>query len=152
MLSEEFKNLANMFGMVLVILAVDQDIINVYDDSDVEERSENILNQGLEGGWGIGESKGHDLVLIMTVPGAKSHFGDIILVDLDLVIARAEVNLGKYLGFIETINQIINQGNGKTILDSDLVQGSVVNAHAEFPILLFDKDDWGTIWTLAWFD
>jgi hypothetical protein len=54
------------------------------------------LNKSLERGWGIGESKGHDLVLIVTIPGTECSLLDVILVDSDLVISPSKVNLGEY--------------------------------------------------------
>jgi hypothetical protein len=54
------------------------------------------LNKSLECGWGIGESKGHDLVLIMAIPGVESSFLNIILVDSDLIISPSKINLGEY--------------------------------------------------------
>jgi len=151
-LSEEFQDLSDMFDVVLLVSTVDQDVINVDNDGNVEEGSKNILNQRLKSSWGIGESKRHNLVLVVAISSAKCCLWDVILMDSNLVVARTEINLGEYLGFIETVYQIINEWDGESILDGDLVECSVVNAHVEFSIFLFDEDDQGSIWALAWFD
>src|SRR5215203_7386886 len=63
-----------------------------------------------------------------------------------------EVDLGEHLGIMETVYQVINQGNGEAILDGDLVQGTVVDAHSQVPILLLDENDRGSIGGFARFD
>jgi hypothetical protein len=95
-LAEDFEDLADMVDMLLVISAIDQDIINVYDHTDVQQRFQDVLDQRLEGSWGIRESEGHDFVLIVTISCAKSHFLDVIFVNSDLVVSPSKVNLGKY--------------------------------------------------------
>jgi hypothetical protein len=46
----------------------------------------------------IGQPKGHDKVLIETISRREGHLGYIFGANLDLVIARAEINLGEHLG------------------------------------------------------
>ena len=72
--------------MSLVILTVDQYVINVHDDKNVQEGSKYVLNQGLECGWGIGETKWHNLVLEMAILSSEGSFLHIIRVNLDLII------------------------------------------------------------------
>ena len=96
MFLEDLEDLANVLGVFFVILAVNQDVINVNDYTNVEEGSEDILNESLECGWGIGESKGHDLILIMAILGMESCLLNVILVDPDLVVSLLKINLGEY--------------------------------------------------------
>ena len=63
-----------------------------------------------------------------------------------------EINLGEYLGIVESVYQVINQWNGKAVLDDNLVQSSVVNAHSEVSILLLDENDWSSIGGFAGFN
>ena len=53
---------------------------------------------------------------------------------------------------MELVYEVIDEWNGESILDGDLVQCLVVNAHSKFAILLLDKDDWGTIGRMTGFD
>ena len=88
MLLQNFKDLSDMLGMVNVIFAVDEDIIDVHHYTDVKERSEDILDKSLKGGRSIGKTKWHDLVLVVSVSCVKGSFLDVILMNLNLVIAR----------------------------------------------------------------
>ena len=49
---------------------------------------------------------------------------------------RAEINLGKYLGPMQFIDQLIDMGNGVLVLDSVIIQGPVVYAHSHCSILI----------------
>jgi hypothetical protein len=66
-------------------------------------------------------------------------------VDADLVIPGTEINLGKDFGIMELVNEVIDERNGKAVLDGDFVEGSIINAHPEFSSLLLDKNDRGSI-------
>src|SRR6184192_3417320 len=138
--------------MLLVISAIDQDIIDVYNHTDVQQRFQDVLDQRLKGSWRICESKGHDFVLIMAISCAKSCFLDVILVDADLIVSPTKVDLGKDLCTLESVNEVVNEGDGKSVLLGDLVKGPVVNAHAQLPILLLDENDRSAIGRCTWFD
>ena len=141
-----------MMDMLLVISTVDQDIIDVYNHTNVQQRFQDVLDQRLEGSWGIRESEGHDFVLIMTVSCAKSRFLDVILVNADLIVSPTKVNLGEDLCTLKSVNEVIDEGNWKSVLLGDLVEGPIVDAHAQFPILLLDKNDRSAICGCAWFN
>src|SRR3954462_7971887 len=83
--AKDFENLADVMDMLLVISAIDQDIIDVYDHADVQQGFQDVLNQRLKGSWGVRESKGHDLVLIVTVSCAECSLLNVILMNADLI-------------------------------------------------------------------
>ena len=59
--------------------------------------------------------------------------------DANLVVPRSEVDLGEYLGTMEEISEIIDQGDRESVFDSDVVEGTIVDAHSKFPIFLLDE-------------
>src|SRR6184192_4358286 len=138
--------------MLLVISAIDQDIIDVYDHTDVQQRFQDVLDQYLEGSWSIRESEGHDFVLIVTISCAKGCFLDVIFVNADLIVSPMKVDFGKNLCTLKSVNEVVNEGDGKSVFLGDLVQGSIVNAHAQLPILLLDENDRSAIGRCTWFD
>src|SRR6184192_212967 len=151
-LAEDFEDLADVVDMLLVISAVDQDIIDVYNHTNVQQRFQDVLDQRLEGSRGIRESEGHDFVLIMTVSCAKGCFLDVVLVNADLIVSPTKVNLGEDLCTLKSVNEVVNEGDWKSVLLGDLVEGPMVDAHAQLPILLLDKNDRSAIGRCAWFD
>ena len=54
------------------ILGVNQDVLLVDDDKDVKLLGQDFIDVALEGGRSIGETKRHNLVLKVTIPGLKS--------------------------------------------------------------------------------
>jgi hypothetical protein len=56
------------------------------------------------------------------------------------MIARPEVNFGKYPSSSKLIKQDINPGKMVLVLNCDLIKGSLVHAHPKRLILLLDKD------------
>src|SRR6184192_827628 len=151
-LAEDFEDLADVVDVLLVISAIDQDIIDIYDHADVQQGFQDVLNQRLKGSWGIRESEAHDFVLIMTVSCAKSCLLNVIFVNADLIVSPTKVDLGENLCTLKSVNEVINEGNGKSVLLGDLVEGPIVNAHAQLPILLLDENDRSAIGRCAWFD
>jgi hypothetical protein len=144
-LAEDLEDLVDVLLMIGFVSTVDQDVVDVHNDTDVQEGFQDILNQGLESGWGIGESKGHDLELVMAIVGMECSLLDVILVDSNLVVSPSKVNLGEDGCSLKSVNQIINEGDGESVLLGDFVECMIIDAHLEFSILLLDKNDWGTI-------
>ena len=74
MLAKEFEDFADMLRVFLLILTVDEDVINIDNDEFVQIWSEDVLNQSLKGGRSIGEAKGHDFELVMSIVCSESCF------------------------------------------------------------------------------
>jgi hypothetical protein len=83
--------------MPFFTLRKDQDVINEDHDKVVQLFHENRVHQVHEVSGGIGQTKGHHQILIETVSGGESSLRDIFFIDLNLMIARTEVNLGENL-------------------------------------------------------
>src|SRR3954469_21779972 len=94
--AKDFEDLADVMDMLLVISAIDQDIIDVYDHTDVQQRFQDVLDQRLEGSWSIREPERHDFVLIVTISCAKCRLLNVILMNADLIVSPTKVDLGKY--------------------------------------------------------
>jgi hypothetical protein len=56
------------------------------------------------------------------------------------MIARPEVNFGKYPSSGKLIEYDINPGKRVLVLDCDRIKGSIVHAHLKCLTFLFDKD------------
>ena len=58
--SETSEYLPDMFAMEFWIVGVDEDIIQVDNNTDIEHVREDIVHKSLKSGQSIGESKRHD--------------------------------------------------------------------------------------------
>ena len=58
--SETSEYLPDMFAMEFQIVGVDEDIIQVDNNTDIEHVGEDIVHESLKSGWSIRESERHD--------------------------------------------------------------------------------------------
>ena len=62
--SKSCRNQPKMFGMLFIGFRIDEDVINVNDDKLVKVIHEDGVHEPHESSWGIGETEGHDVILI----------------------------------------------------------------------------------------
>ena len=134
---------AKMTHVVSPCVTVNQNIIKEHQHKTTEERAKNIIHQCLERGWGIAQPKGHDQELVEAVVCAERRLVDVPQPHADLMIARAEVELGEVAGPVELIQQLVDHGDGERVFDSERVERPVVNAEAPRPVRLLDEEDRG---------
>ena len=77
----------------------------------------------------------------MSEAGSKSRLPFITFRDTYLIERAGNVKLAKPLGALESVLQLRDQGQGVAVLDSYVVQGSVVDTEPKRSILLRYEDD-----------
>ena len=75
----------------------------------------------------------------MTIAGPKSSVRDILLLNFQLMIIRAEINLKKISGTSNLIKEIVNVGQWVLVLNGHLVQLTIIWAKSERTISFFCK-------------
>jgi hypothetical protein len=106
--------------MIFLILGVDQDVINEDHDKLVQLRHEYGIYQVHEMCRSIGESKRYNQILIQPIPGREGGLGNVFRIDLDLMITRSEVDLGKDSCTGKLIEKDVDAWQGVLVLDSDI--------------------------------
>jgi hypothetical protein len=89
-----------------------EDVIKVNNDEGVQMLAEDLVHEALKGGWGIGEAEGDDGEFKVAVTSAEGSLGDVSFGDSDLVVALAEVNLGKDGGTMKPVKHVVHAGKG----------------------------------------
>ena len=64
--------------------------------------------------------------------------------DSDLVIARVEIKFGEVVGFAKAVVEVIDAGDREVVLDSDIIEATIVDTHSHGSVFLFHKEDGGT--------
>ena len=82
-----------MFLMGLEVLGVYQDVIQIDDNTDIEEIHKDTINESLESCRSICQAKGHDIPLKGTIPCAEHGFPFITFCNADQMVCMAEINL-----------------------------------------------------------
>ena len=103
-----------MLMMFLLTLGIYQDVINEDDHKRIEVLAEHPVHQIHEHSWRIRESKRHHKKFKMTISGSKSSLCHIVFPNLQLMIARFQINLGKNHRPLKLIKQVINAREGGT--------------------------------------
>src|SRR5688572_8128908 len=128
-----------MIGMILLITRIYQNVIDEHNHKHIQILSEHPIHQIHKSGRSVSYSKGQYNKLIMARHCTKSIFRNITFPHPQLVISGTKVYFREVTCSLELIKQIINSRQRLSLLDSYLIQLSVVNAHAKRTILLPHK-------------
>lgn len=80
----------------------------------------------LEGGRCIRETEWHNEEFVVAIIGAEGGSLDSLFGKVNLIKAGSEINFGVEIETAKLIEEFINSGYGKTILNCDIVEGAVV--------------------------
>jgi hypothetical protein len=134
-----------MFGMLLLIFGVDEDIIDKDHYEFVKLRHKHGIHEVHEVGWGICETKGHYQELVKTITSGESSFRNVTRSNFYLVVTRTKIDLGENFGSSQLIKKNINSGKRIFVLDGYCIEQSVVNTQPQATIFLFDKESRTTL-------
>jgi hypothetical protein len=106
----------------------------------MEKRTEDMIHEALEGGWGITQAKGHDQKLIVALMISKGNLRNVFLFHTYLVVARTKIKFSKELGTTQFIQEVINDRNRKFVFNGEFVEGTKVRTHSPRTFFLQDHD------------
>jgi hypothetical protein len=139
MISKSLQNNSEMLRMLFFALGINQDVVNEDQDKLIQLRHEYGVHQVHKMCRSNGESKRHNQILIQPVPGREGSLRNIFWTDLDLMITRTEIDLGKDSCTDKLIKENIDAGQWVLILDGDGIQRSIVNTESQGLIFLLHK-------------
>ena len=108
-----------MLEMLNPCFTIDENIIKEDQHEVLQVGTKYFIHQCLEHGRGICESKWHDQKFIMAIVFVEICSMDIICMDPNLVIPK--------MSTMELIQNLINNGNCKLILDCDMIKCSKID-------------------------
>ena len=128
--------------MLFACLRKDEDIIQVDDYvSFVQEVTEDLIHETLEGSRRIAETEGHGGWLEETPVGAEGCLPLVSFLDPDVIVAPAYVQLGEEPGVLCLIDELLDKRKGIFVLDGPFIELSIILDWAQRAILLFDKEE-----------
>jgi hypothetical protein len=140
MISQTLQDNSEMFGILLLIFEIDDDIIDKDHYEFVELCHKHGVHEVHEVGWGIRETKGHHQELVKTITSGESSFRNVTRSNFDLVVTGMKIDLGENFGSSQLIKKNINSGKRIFVLDGHCIEWSVVNTQPQATIFLFDKE------------
>src|SRR5277367_5733849 len=135
------QNLFDMSHMFLESIRENEDVIQVDDAEDIEEITEAVVSISLKGCGSVGETEGHDEIFEVTITSTEGGLVFIAVCDAELVVCIGYIQARKLCSTFQTIEKLRNEWEGIAILDSDIVELSIINAETEGTIRLFDEED-----------
>ena len=99
-----------------------------------------MIHEGLEGGGGITQAKGHDQKLIVALMSSKGRLGNVCLFHMYLVVARTKINFSKELVATQLIQEVISDRNEKFVFNGQFIEGMKVRRHSRRTLFLQDRD------------
>ena len=118
MITEKLQYKIQMLEMLNPGFTIDEDIIKEDQNEVSQVGTEYFIHQFLECGRSIHEAKWNDQKFRVAIMCVERCFRDIILMNLNLVIPRTKIQLGEKMSTME----LINNRNGKLILDCDVIK------------------------------
>jgi hypothetical protein len=116
-----------MFGMFCLIIGIDQGIIDKNHYEFVKISHEYKVHEIHEIGWDITETKRHHQILVETISGGESGFGNVAWSNLNLMITRLKIDLEENLDSSQLIEKNINVGKRIFVFNGHHIERSVVH-------------------------
>jgi len=93
----------DMVTMEIGIVGVDEDIVQVNEDTNIKEVAKNVIHELLKGGWRIGESERHYTPFKGAIVSLECSFPFVTFTDSDKMVGVSEVNVREQLCFMQTV-------------------------------------------------
>jgi hypothetical protein len=97
-------------------------------------------------GRGFSQSKRHHRILIQTIPQNEGSLQNVTFSYLQLILSRSNIDLREHTRTMELTKQIINPWQWVLVLDSNLIQSTIIHTHLLSTILLQDENHRGSPW------
>src|SRR5581483_10074182 len=133
-----------MLLMVLLALRINQDV--VYEDNHelIQIWSTYSVHQIHKDCWSVRQTERHDQEFVVTITSSERCLGNIFLSNSHLMVSGSKIDFGEVCRSLQLIKQIVNARKRITVLNSNLVQLPVIDAHAKRSIFLFDEQHGGS--------
>ena len=145
-LLQQSKNLLQQHIVLLNSLTVNQDIIQVNNNTLVQKIKQHMVHDPLKCARCICQPKWHYLEFKSPISAAKCGLVAVLLRHWKLVVCIVEVNLAKNSCSIQSRSQLVNPRQRVGVKDSVCIQLPVINTHPELTSFLFGKQDGCSIW------
>ena len=128
-----------MFGMILLILGEDQNIIEIHQNKFIGVGVEDEIHHSRECWRSIDKAERHDSIFIRTKTCSECCLGNIFFTNVNLVITNTEIKLGEYLSTFELFEKLIDVGKWVLVLYGLLVQWTLADKSRSVPSFFLSK-------------
>ena len=108
MLSEASENFLDMALVFFFGVGVDEYVIEVYQNTNIEQVTKDIIHEALESGGCIGESERQYMPFEGAIASPESCLPFITLLDSDQMIGMPEVDFQIDFGLVQAVKEVSN--------------------------------------------
>jgi hypothetical protein len=98
-----------MLNVFLQDIRIHQNVVQESCPSPGEKFPQNVVHEMLKAGWHIGQTKGYDCMLEMTISCPKSGFPLCPLCNLEKIVCVLHVQLGIPFGFLQSCQNFLKK-------------------------------------------
>ena len=142
---ETAEDFLDMFPVIGHVFGEDEDIVEIDNDTDVEEILEDVVHEPLERGGSIGKSERHNKPFKGAIASPKGGFPFVTFGDADQVVSMPEVDLGIDRGATGSGEEVGDKWKGVAVLLGNLIETTVIDAKAERTVFLLDEENRSTV-------
>jgi hypothetical protein len=126
-LSEACKHQLDMTVMLAWVSGVDEQVVQVDNQKHIMHIFEYVVHERLEGRGGVGETKGHHIILKAAKPTSEGGFPLIALTYAHQVVSVRKVEARVNAGFGNSIDEVRDEWEQVSILFSNVIQPAVID-------------------------
>ena len=120
-----------MLVMLFHVVRIDEDIIQIDEDTYIEHIGEDVIHEGLKSCQCISQTKGHNTPFERAVVGVEGGFPFITFMDLKEVVGVLQVNFGIHGGLSWAVKEVGDAWKRISVFLGDFVECSKVGAEME---------------------
>ena len=118
---ESPEDFADVFPVSAGVVGVDEDVVQIDDNTNVQEISEDLIDEALKRCRRIGKSERHYRPFVGSIAGPKGRFPLISGSNPDKVIGVPEIDFAVDSSLAGAVEEVGDEGERVTILASNLV-------------------------------
>ena len=128
-----------MFGMFLLRVRVDKNVVQVGDSCLVQVCSDNVVDQCLTCCWCVCESEWHNQILVVSVSGSEGCLPFFSFFHVYQVVYSFQVQLGKDCSLADPVSQFVHIWQQISVLDGNVVEFPVIHTKLKTSVFLWCK-------------
>ena len=128
-----------MFGMFLLRVRVDKNVVQVGDSCLVQVCSDDIVDQCLTCCWCVCESEWHNQILVVSVSGSEDCLPFFSFFHVYQVVYFFQVQLGKDCSLADPVSQFVCIWQQISVLDGNIIEFPVIHTKLKTSVFLWCK-------------
>ena len=139
------EDLTDMFMVLFHVVRVDEDVIQVDEDTYIENVREDVIHEVLKSCWCISQTEGHNTPFKSAIVGVEGGFPFITFMDSNEVVGVLQVDFGIHGSLSWAVKEVRDAWKWISVFLCYFVEALKVGSEMERAIFLSSKEDQSTV-------